>query len=261
MCLTRSMEAKLPTHYNERTSGSSHSNLDPMKVIIQELQLMRTNMKKMRGNITNLSMEHRDQRNIGGHVTSPTQWRYGNRLGTENGYNNKSDYNCENRRRMGFKQIKAWSLIKQALRIKCGVVNHDGQRQGQAKEKFMESLMDEKSTKVDELSKAQDVVDRKFFNFLTTTCGTKSNYGMKAKEKGMGKELSIGYEDTSISFSLNPFLLRHELSFKELKLCLELNASYVTLVGNFMANSFTCEQDLDVARMLKSSSSCAYVEK
>ncbi|KAI5682538.1 hypothetical protein M9H77_03766 [Catharanthus roseus] len=60
------MEAQLPNHYNEGTSGSSHSNLDPMKIIIQELQLMRKDMKEMRGNITNLSMEHRDQRNIGG---------------------------------------------------------------------------------------------------------------------------------------------------------------------------------------------------
>ncbi|KAI5662517.1 hypothetical protein M9H77_21840 [Catharanthus roseus] len=42
-------------------------------------------------------------------------------------------------------------------------------------------------------------------NFLTTTCGTKPNHGMKAKEEGMGKELSISYEDTSISLSLNPF--------------------------------------------------------
>ncbi|KAI5682525.1 hypothetical protein M9H77_03753 [Catharanthus roseus] len=65
-----SMEAKLPTHYSEGTSGSSHSNLDPVKVIMQELQLMRKDMKEMRGNITNVSMEHRDQRNIGGHVIS-----------------------------------------------------------------------------------------------------------------------------------------------------------------------------------------------
>ncbi|KAI5682507.1 hypothetical protein M9H77_03735 [Catharanthus roseus] len=65
-----SMEAQLPTNYNEGTSGSSHSNLDPMKVIMQELQLMRKNMKEMRGDITNVSMEHRDHRNIGGHDIS-----------------------------------------------------------------------------------------------------------------------------------------------------------------------------------------------
>ncbi|KAI5680964.1 hypothetical protein M9H77_02191 [Catharanthus roseus] len=57
---------------------------------------------------------------------------------------------------------------------------------------------------------------------------------MKAKEEGMGKELSIGLEDTLLSLSLNPFLLYHEFSFKELKLFLDLYASYVTLVGNMM---------------------------
>ncbi|KAI5681224.1 hypothetical protein M9H77_02451 [Catharanthus roseus] len=63
-------------------------------------------------------------------------------------------------------------------------------------------------------------------DFLTTICGTKSNHRMKAKEEGMRKELSIGYEDTSITLSLNPFHLCHELSFKELKLLLKLNTSY-----------------------------------
>ncbi|KAI5668778.1 hypothetical protein M9H77_18631 [Catharanthus roseus] len=32
---------------------------------------------------------------------------------------------------------------------------------------------------------------------------------------GMGKELSIGFEDTSIRLYLNPFLLYHEFSVKE----------------------------------------------
>ncbi|KAI5682379.1 hypothetical protein M9H77_03607 [Catharanthus roseus] len=107
--LIMSMEAQLPTHYNGGTSGSSHSNLDPMKVIMQELQLMRKDMKEMRGNITNLSMEHGGQSNIGGHITSHTQWGYGNfspyvrtfeynsydcyednTFGTRNGYNDRS---------------------------------------------------------------------------------------------------------------------------------------------------------------------------
>ncbi|KAI5677770.1 hypothetical protein M9H77_08720 [Catharanthus roseus] len=59
--------------YSLQSSGSSHSNLDPMRVIMQELQLMRYDMKEMRGNITNLSMEHRDQSNIREHTTSHTQ--------------------------------------------------------------------------------------------------------------------------------------------------------------------------------------------
>ncbi|KAI5672878.1 hypothetical protein M9H77_13242 [Catharanthus roseus] len=57
---------------------------------------------------------------------------------------------------------------------------------------------------------------------------------MKAKEKGMGKELIIGFKDTSLSLSLNRFLLYHEFYFKELKLFLELYTSFVILVGNEM---------------------------
>ncbi|KAI5649923.1 hypothetical protein M9H77_35928 [Catharanthus roseus] len=48
---------------------------------------------------------------------------------------------------------------------------------------------------------------------------------------------------------------------KELKLSLELYASYVTLVENLMVNPFTCELALDDAHMFKCSSSCAYLEK
>ncbi|KAI5650009.1 hypothetical protein M9H77_36014 [Catharanthus roseus] len=195
MNLNMSMEAQLPAHYNEGNSGSLNSNLEPMK-----------DMMEMQGNMTNLSMEHRDQRNIGGHD---------NRLGARNYYND----NRSNER--------TWSLMKQALRIRCGVESHEGETQGQKNVKFMESLMGEKSTKVDE----------------------------------HGKELSIGYEDTSIRLSLNPFLLRHEFSFKELKLFLELYVSYVILGGNLMINPFTCELALDVDHMRKCSSPCAYLEK
>ncbi|KAI5663091.1 hypothetical protein M9H77_22414 [Catharanthus roseus] len=49
----------------------------------------------------------------------------------------------------------------QLIKTKFGVENNEGQRQGQAKEKFMVSSMGEKSTKVNELSQAQDVLDRK----------------------------------------------------------------------------------------------------
>ncbi|KAI5682539.1 hypothetical protein M9H77_03767 [Catharanthus roseus] len=54
-----------------------------------------------------------------------------------------------------------WSLMRQALRSTFGVGNQEGQRQGQTKEKLMESSMSEKFTKVDKLSQAQDVVDGK----------------------------------------------------------------------------------------------------
>ncbi|KAI5667321.1 hypothetical protein M9H77_17174 [Catharanthus roseus] len=156
------------------------------------------------------------------------------------------DCNCENRRRMGLQPIKTWSLMKQVLRSRCGVENREGQRQGQARVKFMESSMR---------------IQSQFFNFLIETCGAKPDHGMKAKEEGMGQELSIGCEDKPISLSLKPFLLCHEFFFKESKLFLELYASYVILGGKCMVKPFTWEQGLDVAHKFKSSSSYAYVEK
>ncbi|KAI5653443.1 hypothetical protein M9H77_30630 [Catharanthus roseus] len=59
---------------------------------------------------------------------------------------------CLEKKETGSQPIKTWSLIKQALRNIFGVENREGQTQGQVKEKFMESLMGEKSTKVDETS-------------------------------------------------------------------------------------------------------------
>ncbi|KAI5653135.1 hypothetical protein M9H77_30322 [Catharanthus roseus] len=49
------------------------------------------------------------------------------------------DCKCQNKRRMGAQRIKTWSLMKQALRTKFRVENYERPRQGQAKEKFMES--------------------------------------------------------------------------------------------------------------------------
>ncbi|KAI5653180.1 hypothetical protein M9H77_30367 [Catharanthus roseus] len=249
--------------------------------------------------------------------------------------------------------------MKQSLRNKFGVENHERQRQGQAKEKLMESSMGEISTKENKLSQAQDILDRKVIHhekntctfvkkeksrekklksvvstkesegkrkeseslienheslkeehekekqndiekseetkeemslmifggdkreeikesccdtslplisvsskeLLPTTCGTKPNHGMKSKEEGMGKELSIGFEYTSLSLSLNPFLLYHDFAFKELKLFLELYAPYVTLVGNVIVNLFTCDLAFDIDHILKCSSPCSYLEK
>ncbi|KAI5675911.1 hypothetical protein M9H77_06861 [Catharanthus roseus] len=71
------------------------------------------------------------------------------------------DCKCENRRRMGVQPFKTWSLMKRSLRNRFGVGNHEGQKQGQAKGKIMESSMGEKSTKANKLSQAQDVLDRK----------------------------------------------------------------------------------------------------
>ncbi|KAI5672269.1 hypothetical protein M9H77_12633 [Catharanthus roseus] len=66
----------------------------------------------------------------------------------------------------------------------------------------------------------------------------------------MGKEFSIGFDDTSLSLPLNIFLYYHEFSFEELKLFLEFYASYVTFVGNVMVNPFTCDLAFDIDHML-----------
>ncbi|KAI5661928.1 hypothetical protein M9H77_21251 [Catharanthus roseus] len=105
-----SMEAQLPTHYNGGTSGSSHSNLDPMEVIMQELQLIKKDVNKMRGNITNLSIEQRDQNNIGVHVISHTQWEYGNLSLYARSFEHNS-YVCYERNRFGAWEQKVESLF------------------------------------------------------------------------------------------------------------------------------------------------------
>ncbi|KAI5681908.1 hypothetical protein M9H77_03136 [Catharanthus roseus] len=61
--------------------------------------------------------------------------------------------NCEYRR-IRFKPIKTRGLVKQTLRIKYGVKNHEGQGRGQAKVKFMEPSIVEESPKVKELKHA-----------------------------------------------------------------------------------------------------------
>ncbi|KAI5673136.1 hypothetical protein M9H77_13500 [Catharanthus roseus] len=61
----------------------------------------------------------------------------------------------EDEKRMGLKPIKTWSLIKQALRIKFEVVNHERQGKGQSKVKFMESSMVEEFPKIKEFSQAK----------------------------------------------------------------------------------------------------------
>ncbi|KAI5664124.1 hypothetical protein M9H77_23447 [Catharanthus roseus] len=88
-----SREAKLHIPDNEGTSGSSHSNLDPMKVIMQVLQQMRKGVMNMRRNMTNLPMEYGGRNNIREYVTSHTQWGYGNFFPYARSYEHNS-YDC-----------------------------------------------------------------------------------------------------------------------------------------------------------------------
>ncbi|KAI5649625.1 hypothetical protein M9H77_35630 [Catharanthus roseus] len=57
--------------------------------------------------------------------------------------------------RMGAQPIKTWSLMKQSLRNRFRIGNHEAQRQGQSMVKFMELLKVEDSLKVKELSQAK----------------------------------------------------------------------------------------------------------
>ncbi|KAI5653419.1 hypothetical protein M9H77_30606 [Catharanthus roseus] len=74
------------------------------------------------------------------------------------------DCKCEHTRRMRDQPIKTWSLMKQSLRNKFGAENCERKRQGQEKRKIMQSSMGEKSTKANNLSQAQGVIDRKIIH-------------------------------------------------------------------------------------------------
>ncbi|KAI5663385.1 hypothetical protein M9H77_22708 [Catharanthus roseus] len=67
------------------------------------------------------------------------------------------DSKGENGKRMADQPIKTWSLMKQSLKNRFGVGNHEEQRQVQSKVKFMESLMVEDFPKNKELS--QDKIE------------------------------------------------------------------------------------------------------
>ncbi|KAI5681331.1 hypothetical protein M9H77_02558 [Catharanthus roseus] len=111
----------------------------------------------------------------------------------------------------------------------CLTKNHESLKEEQEKEKQYEIEKSEETKEVMRLmifeedkreGMKESVNSISILELLNYNLWNKANHGMKAKEEGMGKELSIGFEDTSLSLSLNLFL--------------ELYASYVTLVGNVM---------------------------
>ncbi|KAI5672634.1 hypothetical protein M9H77_12998 [Catharanthus roseus] len=73
-----STDAQLPNPHNERTSESSHSNLDLMRIIMQELKLIKREIRDMQRDISNLSIEQGSESHIEGHVNSHTQRGDGN---------------------------------------------------------------------------------------------------------------------------------------------------------------------------------------
>ncbi|KAI5650401.1 hypothetical protein M9H77_36406 [Catharanthus roseus] len=98
----------------------------------------------------------------------------------------------------------------------------------------MKPSMIKEFTKANKLSQGQAVIDRKVIHH------EKKNTCTFVKEEKSREE---------------------KVKSVELNLCLELNAFYVTLVGNVRANPFTCDLAFDIDHMLKCSSLCSYFEK
>ncbi|KAI5667957.1 hypothetical protein M9H77_17810 [Catharanthus roseus] len=96
---------------------------------------------------------------------------------------------------------------------------------------------------------------------ITSMIGRRHTMEFEGQGKSVGRKLILCYGDLTMSFSSNLFVFYLMFSFKELKLFLELNAFYVILVGDCMANLFTCRLVLDIDHILKCSSSCAFLEK
>ncbi|KAI5668711.1 hypothetical protein M9H77_18564 [Catharanthus roseus] len=96
---------------------------------------------------------------------------------------------------------------------------------------------------------------------ITSTRGRRHTMEFEGQGENVGGKLILFYGDLTMSFSSNLFLFYLVLSFKELKLFLQLNALHVILVGNCMVNLFTCELVLDIDYRLKYSSPYAFLEK
>lgn len=75
-----------------------------------------------------------------------------------------------------------------------------------------------KETKLCSFALVCDRIPLQHLFSLISMLGKNQTMGCEDQGGGMGKEFSVNYEDITISLSLNPFLLCHEISFKELKL-------------------------------------------
>ncbi|KAI5664547.1 hypothetical protein M9H77_23870 [Catharanthus roseus] len=107
--------------------------------------------------------EKSSRRDFSGHPMHDNEWGYGNFSPQARSYEHifMITMRAKDLKEKGAQPIKTWSLMKQSLRNKFGVENHERQRQCQVKGKIIESSMGEKSTNSFKLSQAQDVVDRK----------------------------------------------------------------------------------------------------
>ncbi|KAI5676873.1 hypothetical protein M9H77_07823 [Catharanthus roseus] len=113
------------------------------------------------------------------------------------------DSKCENRRRMGAQPIKTWNLMKQSLRNRFGVGNHEEQRQGQPKVKFIELLMVEESPKIKELSEDKIIESLKIYVVKETSkeepccIMNEKSIGIKEKERIESEYLECSTEKES----------------------------------------------------------------
>ncbi|KAI5650459.1 hypothetical protein M9H77_36464 [Catharanthus roseus] len=90
------------------------------------------------------------------------------------------------------------SAMEEKRRVKCecekSVVSS---KESEGKRKESECVIENHESLNEK--QVKEIIQSQFLDYLTTICGTKLNHGMKAKGEGTGKELSIGYEDTSIN--------------------------------------------------------------
>ncbi|KAI5676265.1 hypothetical protein M9H77_07215 [Catharanthus roseus] len=139
-------------------------------------------------------------------------------------------------------------------------------------EKFMESSMGEMSTKVDELSQTQDVVDRKVIDHEKKhMCTFLKEENLREEKVKSDKKMSHQKEESALESELvnnsnNHFLacfspIMQKFEAQNMENTGSLGYKLYKTIRNLMVNIFTCELALDIDHMLKCSSSCAYFEK
>ncbi|KAI5663035.1 hypothetical protein M9H77_22358 [Catharanthus roseus] len=174
--------------------------------------------------------------------------------------------------------------MKQAFRNRFGLGYHEGQRQGQAKEKFMESSMGERysspfayfekqlSVSVTGIKPSYHdlelLYDNILFDLLVTNFSSSCASMWSKIHNLLESFIESGYDERISWFSWSLSDVFHAkikgefvencdyesaflyASIKPLELkFLELYVPYVTLVGNVMVNPFTCDLALDVDHM------------
>ncbi|KAI5653947.1 hypothetical protein M9H77_31134 [Catharanthus roseus] len=135
---------------------------------------------------------------------------------------------------MGLKPIKTWSLLKQVLRIRCGVENHEGQGQGHSEVKLMEPSM----------------VEEMLIHMLRKKHLMRMLIRIEDKGRSLEKELYICLEDLPMSPSFKPSLSFNEVYFKELK------KEYSTWIQKVLRLAWGCLRMKSIQVLLKAKDPC-----